>query len=78
MQSKPIEEYPDLLDVQDVMEILRVGRISIYKYIQSGALAAKKIAGKYRIPKESLISFSFANSNEQRYNNMRENSDALE
>jgi len=77
MKAKSIEEYPDLLDVQEAMEILRIGRVTIYKYIQSGMLSARKIAGKYRISKESLISFSFANSDGKWYNDIRENSDAL-
>ena len=73
---KNLSDYPDLLTVQDVMEVLRVGRIAIYKYIQSGELPARKIAEKYRIPKDSLISFMLANSYIQQYNDIRESSDA--
>jgi len=72
------EQYPDLLTVAEVMEILRLGRRSVYQLIEDGTLAARKMAGKYRIPKRNLVQIISAISLEMCYNSERENSDALQ
>lgn len=55
MNRASLRLYPDVLDVAEVMKILRIGRVSVYKLIESKKLPARKIAGKYRIPKSGLI-----------------------
>jgi excisionase family DNA binding protein len=55
MNRASLRLYPDVLDVAEVMKILRIGRVSVYKLIGSKKLPARKIAGKYRIPKSGLI-----------------------
>jgi len=55
MAVKSISEYPDLLTVAEAMEILRLGRRSVYQLIQEGTLTARKMAGKYRIPKQNIV-----------------------
>jgi len=72
------EQYPDLLTVAEVMEILRLGRRSVYQLIDDGTLAARKMAGKHRIPKRNLVQIISAISPEICYNRERENSDALQ
>ena len=32
---KTLKDYPDILSVADVMEILRIGRVSVYQFIES-------------------------------------------
>ncbi len=77
MKARSIREYPDILSVLDVMEILRIGRISVYGFIRENKLSARKIAGKYRIPKTSLIEFIREIENNPCYNGSSEGSDAL-
>lgn len=77
MKARAIREYPDVLSVLDVMEILRIGRITVYKFIRENKLAARKIAGKYRIPKSSVIEFVREIENSSCYNSDSEGSDAL-
>ena len=55
MSVKSIKDYPDILNIQEVMEILRVGRVTVYHYIHENVLPARKMAGKYRIPKSGII-----------------------
>lgn len=57
MKRASLRMYPDLLSVSEVMEILRIGRVSVYKLIQTGNLKARKVAGKYRISKSALLLF---------------------
>ena len=78
MSVKSIDEYPDLLTVAEAMEILRLGRRSVYQLIDDGTLAARKMAGKYRIPKRNLVQIIGAISPGMCYNKERENSDALQ
>ena len=77
MSAKMINDYPDLLTVMETMEILRLGRRSVYQLIQDGTLGARKIAGKYRIPKRNLVDM-IAISPEMCYNGNERNSDALQ
>ncbi|MCL2672138.1 MAG: helix-turn-helix domain-containing protein [Clostridiales bacterium] len=77
MKIKTIREYPDLLSVLDVMDILRIGRVTVYQFIQERKLAARKIAGKYRIPKSSVMKFIREIEGDSCYNNGSEGSDAL-
>jgi len=77
LTPRSIREYPDILSVFDVMEILRVGRVTVYGFIQEKQLAARKIAGKYRIPKSSVVEYIREIENSLCYNDGSEDSDAL-
>jgi len=77
MNSRKLRDFPDLLSVQDVCDILRVERRTIYKYIRNRTLASMKIAGKYRIPKVALTAFIRDIGKESCYNNPSDDSDAL-
>jgi len=77
MSLKTINDYPDLLTVAEAMEILRLGRRSVYQLIQEDSLGARKLAGKYRIPKQILVDM-IAISPEMCYNRDERNSDALQ
>ncbi len=43
--------------VDDVAELLQVTRTTVYAYIKSGKLKAKKIGKYYRITEENLRAF---------------------
>ena len=74
---KPISDYPDLLTVQEVCEILRVGRRTVYKYINDSKLHSRLIAGKYRIPKASILNFIDEFCEDLCYNEDGDGSDTL-
>ncbi len=52
-----LENYDDILTVEDVSEILKVGLTQAYKILRSGTLKAYKEGRDWRIPKESLVSY---------------------
>ena len=52
-----LEQYPDILNVSDVAQILKVGQRSVYKLIHTGDLYSRKIGREYKIPKQNLISY---------------------
>lgn len=49
--------YPDLMSVNDIQDILHIGRSKAYSMLKSGEIRALRIGAKYRIPKPYLIDF---------------------
>ena len=74
---KELSEYPDLLTVKEACCILRVGRRTVYQYINDRTLRSRKIAGKYRIPKISVINLIREINGDLCYTNTGDGSDAL-
>ncbi|MEA4942305.1 hypothetical protein SDC9_65180 [bioreactor metagenome] len=50
-----LDEYPDILTVKEVREILFIGRDKAYHLLKSGELPAVKVGRDWRITKESLV-----------------------
>ena len=50
-------DYPDILSVEQVCEILQTSKRTVYNLIRDHKLTAKKIACHYRIHKTSLITY---------------------
>jgi excisionase family DNA binding protein len=53
--DKSIHDYRDLLNVDEVAEICRVHRSTIYKLIKSGKIHAIKLGREFRVPKIYII-----------------------
>lgn len=49
------ENYPDILTLKQVQNMLHIGRNSMLDLIYSGEIEAFKIKGKWRILKSDLI-----------------------
>lgn len=49
--------YPDVLTVGETQKILKIGRLSVYRLIESGQLQAFRIGRAYHIPKKTLVQF---------------------
>ena len=59
-QSKSYElfsDYPDILSVQQLMELLQIGKVLAYKLIESKKFKAVKIGREYKVLKNSIIEF---------------------
>ena len=48
------EAYDDILTVEDVSSILKIGLTQTYKILRSGSLKAYKEGKDWKIPKEAL------------------------
>lgn len=57
MESNMLNEYPDVLTIDHVMEIMHIGKNTAYRLLQSGAIKTIRIGRRYIIPKKSLISY---------------------
>lgn len=52
-----LENYNDVLLIDDIMNILKVGRNTAYKLINSGEIKSLRIGRNIRIPKICLIDY---------------------
>ena len=51
------KEYPDVLNVNQVSNILDVSTKTVYKLIQNSNLSAIKVGREFRIPKIFLLKY---------------------
>lgn len=57
LNSRYLDDYPDVLTPTECQNILLVGRNTIYKLLQNNVIKAVKIGKQYRIPKSSLQNY---------------------
>ena len=76
--KKLLSDYQDLLTVNEACEVLRTERRTIYRHIREEKLPARKMAGKYLIPKAGIAMFIDEILSEPCYNNSCDGSDALQ
>lgn len=52
-----LENYPDILNLNDIMKILNVGRNATLNLLQSSQIKSFRVGKKYRVLKKNLIEF---------------------
>jgi len=63
------EQYPDVVTVRELCEMLKIGRNTAYRLVQSGAVPAVLVGRQYRVRKTDVESyFSIAIHAEKCYN----------
>jgi excisionase family DNA binding protein len=50
-------EYPDILNVDDVQQALGIGRTMVYRLLKKGEIRHLRIGASLKIPKLYLIDF---------------------
>lgn len=55
--SVALETYPEILEVDDFCQILRIGKNSAYKILESRAIPAFRIGSSWKITKSAMIDF---------------------
>ena len=48
-------DYPDIVSVEDLMDMLKIGKVLAYRLIEEKKIKAIKIGREYKITKESII-----------------------
>ena len=57
-KSKEIfSEYSDIVTVDEVMKMLRLGKNTVYKLLKDDEIMNVKVGARYVIPKHSVIEF---------------------
>lgn len=57
-----LENYPDIINVKQLCEILMIGETTAYRILKSGKIKNIRIGNRYKIVKLSLIEY-ITNSN---------------
>lgn len=52
-----LKNYKDILSVEDLCEILSIGKNTAYRLLKSGEIKSVRIGKVYKIPKETLIKY---------------------
>lgn len=52
-----LKEYPDVLKIQDLMDILHIGKNSAYRLVKENIIHSHKIGRCYRIPKCCVLNY---------------------
>ena len=52
-----LKEYPDVLNIEQMCEVLGISKKTGYKLLQSNTITNMKVGRTYRIPKIHLITF---------------------
>jgi len=55
--SAMFKDYPDVLDVKQVSELLHVSTKTVYRLLRSGTLTSLKVGREFRIPKLYLLQY---------------------
>lgn len=52
-----LEAYTDILEIDDLCKILKVGKKTAYSLVKNGEIQHRRIGRVYKISKESLIKY---------------------
>ena len=63
-----LEDYGDILNMQDTAEILNVSEAVISRLFRNGDIPAQKVGREWRVPKDAIIEYIYfpAHGNTQR------------
>ena len=57
MSKEMFTEYDEILSIEDVMEILHIGKNSVYSLLKSNEILNIRVGKRYIVPKQSVINF---------------------
>lgn len=57
MSKEMFTEYDEILSIEDVMEILHIGKNSVYSLLKSNEIRNIRVGIRYIVPKQSVINF---------------------
>lgn len=57
MEKRVLDNYGDVLTVEEMMEFFRIGQNTAYGLLRDGLIKSYKIGRSYRIPKQCVREF---------------------
>lgn len=57
MKTEMFGEYPDCVTVNDIKDMLHIGRTKVYDLLREGKIESVKVGQKYIVPKQCVIDF---------------------
>jgi len=50
-------DYPDIVGIRQLMEMLQIGQVLAYKLIKNGDIKSRKVGREYKIPKQNIVEY---------------------
>lgn len=50
-------DYPDVVSVEQLMQMLQIGQVLAYRLVKKGTIKARKVGREYKIPKTAVIAY---------------------
>lgn len=51
------DSYPDVVSVEEIQQMLRIGKNAVYQLLKNGAIKSIKVGKRYVVPKKYIIDF---------------------
>lgn len=51
------KDYPDVVSVEQLMEMLQIGQVLAYRLVKTGIIKSRKVGREYKIPKTAVIAY---------------------
>ena len=51
------DSYPDVVSVEEMQQMLRLGKNAVYQLLKDGAIKSIKVGKRYIVPKKYVIEF---------------------
>ncbi len=51
------QEYPDVVSVEEIQQMLRLGKNTVYTLLKNEIIKSIKVGKKYIVPKQYVINF---------------------
>jgi excisionase family DNA binding protein len=62
MEQEMFRDYPDVVSVEQLMEMLHIGKVLAYRLITTGRIKAVKIGRAYKIAKVNIAEYVLQNT----------------
>ena len=56
-RERSLQDLPLVLTVEDLMEVLNIGRNTAYEIVRSGQIRSVRIGKNYRVPRDAVEEF---------------------
>lgn len=60
LHTNIFNNYPDVVSIEELQDMLHIGRSTAYKLIKENTIKSIKVGKQYRIPKNNIINYLFA------------------
>lgn len=57
MEVTMFKDYPDVVSVEQLMEMLQIGQVLAYRLVKTGIIKSRKVGREYKIPKTAVIAY---------------------
>ena len=55
--ERPFEDYPDVVSVEEIQQMLRIGKNAVYTLLKNGEIKSIKVGKRYIVPKKYVAEF---------------------